>query len=339
MPGRAFEHAPKLTSPGRAGRRWVILCSSRFISCPNFKNALNSQGFPRWIKIRKGYGLVFAAAVLWGTTGTAQALAPQGAQPQVVGAARLAIGGLILMSIAVSRGALRSNRKWPFAVTATAAMSMAFYQLFFFSAVSRTGVAVGTIIAIGSAPILAGVLGYLLRGERPGRRWALATLLAVAGCGLLLLPGQRVTIDLVGIILALGAGLSYAAYTVLSKRLLETHHPDAVIAVVFCLAALILSPVWFRTRLEWLLQPRGLLVVLHLGVIATAAAYALFARGLALTPVAAAVTISLAEPLTAGMLGLTLLGEQLSLLMALGMGCILSGLLLVSLGGRGEQGA
>jgi DME family drug/metabolite transporter len=275
---------------------------------------LNSLGLPRWIKIRKGYGLVFAAAVLWGTTGTAQALAPQGAQPQVVGAARLAIGGLILMS-------------------------MAFYQLFFFSAVSRTGVAVGTVIAIGSASILAGVLGYLLRGERPGKRWALATLLAVAGCGLLLLPGQRVTIDLVGIILALGAGLSYAAYTVLSKRLLETHHPDAVIAVVFCLAALILSPVWFRTRLEWLLQPRGLLVVLHLGVIATAAAYALFARGLALTPVAAAVTISLAEPLTAGMLGLTLLGEQLSLLMALGMGCILSGLLLVSLGGRGEQGA
>lgn len=141
------------------------------------------------------------------------------------------------------------------------------------------------------------------------------------------------TVDPQGIILALGTGLSYAAYTALSKRLLETHHPEAVIAVVFCLAALILSPVWFSNRLDWLLQPRGLLVVLHLGVIATAAAYALFARGLALTPVAAAVTLSLAEPLTAGVLGLTLLGERLSPLMALGVGGILSGLLLISFGG------
>ncbi len=298
---------------------------------------MNRLGLLRLVKFQKGYGLVFAAAVLWGTTGTAQALAPQGAQPQVVGAARLTIGGLVLMGIALSHGALRSNRAWPLAATLVAALCMAFYQLFFFSAVSRTGVAVGTVVAIGSAPILAGILGYLLRGERPGRRWALATLLAVAGCGLLLLPGQSVTVDLPGIILALGAGLSYAAYTVLSKRLLETHHPDAVIAVVFCLAALILSPVWFSNRLDWLLQPRGLLVILHLGVIATAAAYALFARGLALTPVAAAVTLSLAEPLTAGILGLTLLGERLSPLMALGMGCIFCGLLLISFRERGEQ--
>jgi DME family drug/metabolite transporter len=63
----------------------------------------------------------------------------------------------------------------------------------------------------------------------------------------------------------------------------------------------------------------------------------LFARGLALTPVAAAVTLSLAEPLTAGILGLTLLGERLSPLMALGMGCIFSGLLLITFGERGEQ--
>lgn len=130
---------------------------------------LNSPSSLRLVKLQRGYGLVFAAAVLWGATGAAQAFAPQGAQPQVVGAARLAIGGLVLMGIAASRGALRSNRKLPLAVTIAAAMCMAFYQPFFFSAVSRTGVAVGALTAIGSAPILAGVLGYLLRGERPGK--------------------------------------------------------------------------------------------------------------------------------------------------------------------------
>ena len=48
-----------------------------------------------------GYGgrlLVLAAAVLWGTTGTALAFAPPGAVPVAVGAVRIAVGGLALLA-------------------------------------------------------------------------------------------------------------------------------------------------------------------------------------------------------------------------------------------------
>jgi DME family drug/metabolite transporter len=206
------------------------------------------------------------------------------------------------------------------------ALTIATYQLAFFGGVARTGVAVGTIVGIGSAPIMAGVLGWWIDGERPGPRWIGATLLAIAGCGLLVLPGDKVQVDGLGILLALGAGLSYALYTMSSKRLLAIYPPDTVMAVGFCGGALILLPLLWGRDLRWVLEPSGLLVALHLGLVATGLSYALFGRGLKSTPAATAVTLSLAEPLTAGVLGIVVVGEQLVVTTILGIGLLLGGL-------------
>ena len=274
---------------------------------------------------------MLAAAVLWGTTGTAQALAPPGAQPAVVGAVRLLVGGTALLTLAAARGVLRGGGRWPIPATALAAASMAAYQLFFFAGVAQTGVAVGTMVAIGSAPILAGLLGFLVRGERPGRRWVVATALAILGCSLLVTAGGGISADALGILLALAAGGAYATYTVAGKRLLEEHPPDATMAVVFCLGAVFLLPLLLVADLSWLTQPQGVAVALHLGLIATAAAYTLFARGLMAVPVATAVTLSLAEPLTASTLGVVLLGERLTASAILGIGLLFGGLAWLSL--------
>lgn len=279
---------------------------------------------------KNGQWFVLVAAVLWGTTGTAQAFAPSGAQPMTIGAMRLVLGGALLLAWAAARGTLRNVRQWPLLTVAFAASSIAVYQVFFFTAVATTGVAVGTMIVIGSAPILAGVLGFLVRGEHLSRKWIIATVLAVAGCILLISTTGDVSINARGIALALGAGFAYATFTVASKRLLDEQPPDAVMAVVFCLGAILLSPLLFTADMNWLARPRGLAVVLHLGLVATAAAYILFARGLASIQVATAVTLSLAEPLTAGILGVTVLGEQITFLAMLGIGLIFSGLALLS---------
>ncbi len=278
-----------------------------------------------------GEWLILASAVLWGTTGTALAFAPSGAQPAGVGAARLAIGGLALLAVAAGRGRLRSQTPWPLGSTLLAAVCIAGYQLCFLPAVIATGVAVGTVVAIGSAPVLAGALGWLLYREKPGQRWGAATALAVLGCALLVLPGGKLTLQAKGISLALGAGLCYALYALLAKRLLEGHAPEAVMAVVFCLGALMLAPILFLVDLHWLEEWRGLGVVLHLGLVATALAYTLYARGLKVVATATAVTLSLAEPLTAGLLGVFLLGESLALPAWIGVGLLFAGLALLSL--------
>jgi DME family drug/metabolite transporter len=283
----------------------------------------------------QGYWLIFLAACLWGTNGTAQALAPADAQPQVIGALRILLGGLALLTIALLRGALRGSQRWPFWPTLIAALCMAAYQLVFFAGVARTGVAVGTIVGIGSSPIFGGLIGFLVRGERPGRRWAAATALGILGCILLIAVGADIQLDLLGIFLACCAGLSYAIFTTASKGLLETHPSDAVMAVTFCLGALFVLPILFTNDLAWLAQPRSLAVVLHLGVVSAGLAYFLFGRGLRLVPVATAATLTLGEPLTAGLLGFLFLREPITLTAAVGVAMIFSGLVVLSTGKKG----
>ena len=270
--------------------------------------------------------------MLWGTTGTAQAFAPEGADSLSVGAVRIAIGGGALLAFAVARGELGSLKGWPPVATVVAAAAMAAYQPLFFAGVSLTGVAAGTIVAIGSAPAWAGLIGSLFLGERPTPRWALATATAVLGSALLV-GGGGLTVDPSGVGLALGAGASYAAFATAAKRLLAEKPHAAVMAVAFSLGALLLSPVLLFADSSWLLEPRGAPVALELGLLATAAAYLLFGRGLASVPVTTAATLSLAEPLTAGLLGVLVLGERLGSVAILGIGLLVGGLILASVGG------
>ncbi len=279
----------------------------------------------------RGFGFVLAAALCWGTTGTAQAFAPESATPLAVGAMRLLIGGSALLLLALGRRQLHW-RGWPPSATATVIGAIAGYQLFFFAGVARTGVAVGTVVAIGSAPVLAGLMGLLLLGERPTRRWLMATLLAVAGCTLLIATGGDLQIDLPGVILAIGAGGSYALYTIASKDLLRVQPPDAVTAVAFFGGALLLTPLLFFVDLTWLAQPQGMLVALHLGLVTTALAYMLYIRGLMTLPTATAVTLALAEPLTAATLGIVVLGERLTIPALFGMLLIFAGLIALTSG-------
>ena len=119
-------------------------------------------------------------------------LSPDDASPAAVGAARLIVGGACLLVVVSARSGRRKQppaagaRGWQdTAGIILAAAAMAAYQPLFFGGVARTGVAVGTVVGIGSAQVFAGVLGVVAKGERPGRRWLIATALALAGAALL----------------------------------------------------------------------------------------------------------------------------------------------------------
>lgn len=280
-----------------------------------------------------GEWFILGAAVLWGTTGTSQALAPAGADPISVGLVRLAIGGVLLLAWALLRGAFRGSGRWSIRATAVGGVCIATYQIFFFAGVARTGVAIGTMVAIGSAPIIAGLLDWVVQGERPSRKWVAATMLAITGTVFLSGLGQdgQANIDLIGLLLAVGTGASYALYALASKQLVQVHKPDAVMAVLFIFGAILLLPFLLTVDVTWIKETQGMLVALHLGVITTAVSYILFARGLLTVTVATAVTLSLAEPLTAATLGIFLLGEAITGTTAVGMGLILAGLALLSM--------
>ncbi len=277
---------------------------------------------------------VLLAAVCFGTTGTAQELGPDGTEPLAVGAARILVGAALLLLVA--RGTLGGT--WSWRPLLAAGVGVATYQLAFFSAVEDTGVAVGTVVAIGSGPAFAGLLGRVASRERLTRRWALATGLAAGGVALLVGGGEGADVSAPGIGLALLAGASYATYTVAAKALLSAGHaPEAVMARAFGLGAVLLLPVLVATGGGGLGSPGGLALVLFLGAVPTALAYVLFARGLQRLSSGETATLTLAEPLTATLLGIAVLGEDPTAITAAGAALVLGGLLVLAARGPRDR--
>jgi len=246
---------------------------------------------------------LLGAAVLWGTTGTAQALGGAEGSPLSVGAVRLAIGAAGLLAFG-SRDLRRTPIRW----LLVGAAAMAGYQVAFFVGVARAGVALGTVVAIGNAPIVAGLAGWAVRSEPPTRRWWTATALAVTGVALI--AGRPHEVDMGGVALAVLAGVAYAVATLASKYLVEVVPPETAMAAMFGAAAIVLAPLLPNGDLRWLTEPAGAAAAIWLGLGATTAAYIAFARGLRLATVGQAATVGLAEPATATLLGVALLAER-----------------------------
>jgi drug/metabolite transporter, DME family len=290
---------------------------------------------------------VLIAAVLFGTTGTAQALGPDVA-PLAVGSARIVVGAALLavVALAAARAAEPAGGKRALLggvrallgagdrrLILLAGVFVAAYQASFFAAVADTGVAVGTVVALGSAPAFTGLFGRAFAGERLERRWFAATGLACVGvCLLTLGGGSGGDVSAPGIALALVAGVGYAGYAVIGKHLLDRGGtPEGVMAAVFGTGAICLLPALAVTPTGELVSADGLTLAVYLGAVTTALAYILFARGLRQIGASETATLTLAEPVTAMALGFLVLGERPGAAAVAGAALVLAGLAVLAL--------
>ncbi len=290
---------------------------------------------------------VVAAAVLFGTTGTAQALGPVGTTPLSVGVMRLVVGGTALAAIGFvlarrrTRGAAaRPNpplTRGALGLMALTGVCLAAYQPLFFLGTQRNGVAVATVMALGSAPVLAGLLEWALTRRVPSRVWMLATLLATIGVVLLAFGagGSGGGADPLGILGSIGAGASFAVFANAQRRLMDGGWDPFTVAGAMgagsALCGLVALPF---VGLAWVGTARGLTMALWLGIATIAVAYTLFTWGLERLTAATAATLTLAEPLTAGILGVVVLGEHLSAFAIAGLLVLAAGLVILALGSR-----
>ncbi|AOV06191.1 transporter [Sporosarcina ureilytica] len=282
---------------------------------------------------RVAFLFVLFGAILWGTTGTAQTFMPQTIHPLGVGASRLAVGGFTLLIVLLIMRRVTFHN-WPWRPTIYAAISMAVFQYLFFTSVRLTGVAIATVVTIGSAPVFSGLIEWVIAKRRPTRVWASATLLAIIGCGLLFINKEGVVVNPIGVIMSLCAGSLFAIYTLVNKEVLDSVPAVPAVAVIFSISALMLFPFLFIFETEGLFTGRGIAVVLFLGFATTSIAYILFSTGLKYIPSSSAVTLSLAEPLTAALLSVIVVGERLSATSWAGVALLLGGILVLTLSGR-----
>jgi len=281
---------------------------------------------------------VFGAAVLFGTTGTAQELGPDGSTPWGVGTLRIAVGAAALWALA------RSVPRWS-AVPGPArravvlgALGVAVYQPGFFVGTDRSGVALGTMIALGSGPVFAGLIGWVLDRRLPGRWWWISTAVMIVGAGAIVTSGDTGSggldtgdVDLLGMFAALVAGAGYALYAVMTRRAIVAGLGSTeALAWQFTLGAVLLSPALVTpltgVPLGWVASWSGTVMLIHLGVLTVGVAYVLYGIGLRVLEPATAVSVTLAEPLTATIVAVILLGERLGALGLLGAALVVAGL-------------
>lgn len=268
------------------------------------------------------------ACLCFGTSGTAQALGPEAASPLVVGGARLLLGALGLWALIK----FREPKNLPRKLLWLGGCAVAAFQITFFSGVNLTGVALGTVIALGSAPAITAILNWFLYQKIPTSRWALATSITAFGIILLFFANGQVKVNLAGVLLSLGAGASYASYALVSKELLNRAVlPDVVMSSLFIRGALLTSPLLLLLIKEssWFFTIDSALMILWLSFISLTLAYFLYIRGLARTSTSNAATITLIEPVTATFLAAIVLKEAITTGQWIGIFLVIAGLALV----------
>lgn len=262
--------------------------------------------------VRRNYALVIGAGICFGTTGTTQALGPDGISSLSIGSARLIVGAFFLYLYVkltkINSAPVPRLSLW------LSAIGILSYQLTFFSAVKQTGVAIGTVTALGSVPALTGLLDYLIYRQKASKRWYIATVITTIGIILLGTANGVEDFDLGGFILAIIAGASFGLLAVSSKRAF-TPGVDSTYTMykVFSLAALLSIPVLLVTGFDWLGTIDGAAMIIWLGLIPTALAYILYAKGLLGVKPGVASTLILAEPATATILAAVVLNESITM--------------------------
>lgn len=291
------------------------------------------------LHLRSNTGSVIAVLVsgtLLGTAGTAVALAPAEASTTSLGVARVGIGGLILLlllplfggSVRNLSNVLKRGGVW------VMALSTAAFQPLFFGATEKTGVALSTVLTIGTMPLFTGLIGRVLFKAPLTRIWFFATSFAVIG--LLLRSWEQLeNTDALGIVMALGAGLATGCYVNGAKfELNRGGHPVELPAVAYTLSALLLLPLLVGDSFAWMTTSSGILTAIYLGAISMALANTLQVVGLKRLSPAPTATLLLADPLTATILGIWVLDESITPIATLGLILVAIGLVMQGLAER-----
>ena len=273
----------------------------------------------------RGLFLVSLAGVVWGTIGPGVHVIHDrsGLAPLTISAYRALIASVFLLGVSLATGSL--VRSWAAARTqwrrvATVGVLTAFFQMLFFVAVVVIGVSVTTVVCLGFAPVLLLVLRSVQQRRLPSPARGIPVVVAVVGLMLVSLsesPVEGTSLPALGIVAALGSGAAYALSAEVAGPLTRRLDTLTVTTATMSVAAAVLVPtglVLAVARGDRLTSSdvSSWLLIGYLGVVTMAVAYALLFTGLRSTPSGSAVIATLLEPVTAVLIAVLLLGENLT---------------------------
>jgi drug/metabolite transporter, DME family len=205
----------------------------------------------------------------------------------------------------------------------------AFYLLYFYTVREST---VGTAaILLYSAPAFVVVLAWLFLREPLNAAKVFGLLLTVVG--IFLVAGAYDPADLEvspkTLLTGLLSGLTYGLYAVFGRPVAGHLSPPVILSYALAFGSAILVVAAIPTLDTLLGLPvLSYLILLMLSVVHTTLAFALYTFGIRHLGAGRAAIVATIEPVVAGVLGITLLGEELTVLKALGAVLAISGAIL-----------
>ncbi|ACH39888.1 membrane protein, putative [Citrifermentans bemidjiense Bem] len=295
---------------------------------------------------RRGLLLIMLAAVLWGTVGisTKTIYHLASTNPLSIGFFRLVFSLPVLFSICWARQGkeMLHVSRGDLGLMTLIGLMTALYQVCYFGAVARTGVAVATVVTLCTAPVMVAVITVAFTRKRPSRSTLVALVGALSGTAVLVLfqdrglapqgacPLRLTGADTGGIALAMVSAFSYGLVTLISQKLAAHRDPFQSLAISFSVGAAVLFG--FAKDMVMTYTPLAWVLLVYLGTIPTALAYVLFFKGMRSTSATAASISTLLEPMVATMLAWFLFGERFTPVGFLGIALLGGSLLLLYLG-------
>ena len=276
-----------------------------------------------------GIGATALATSLIGTIGTAAELGPDSLNPVVTGAWRGAIGAVGLLVLTTLRGQAPWRYRLPVRWVALGAAGVAVSQLLLFEAMARTGVAVGTLVAIGIGPLAAGLIDWMAHRQRPDRHWL--TGMAVALAGVALLSGGASGVVWSGVALAVLAGCGIPCQGFAAQRLMRDRPLVTAMATVLSGGAVLMLPVTATSVDATFDSVAAISTVLYLGLVTVMLAHSLWGAGLKRLTLSVAVVVGLLEPAVAATLAVTVLSEPVTVALIAGICLVIAGVAVTSL--------
>ncbi|WP_085247804.1 DMT family transporter [Gilliamella mensalis] len=280
---------------------------------------------------------VVLASILWGTTGTVATFAPS-LSSLFIGAVAMGIGGILQCVLAIpqiikERDLLIQHISF----LIVGAVAVMIYPLAFYSSMRLSGVTIGTVVSIGSAPILSAIIEYVKGDFRLTRRWFIGAMFGILGMILLSFSeNHSITIEnnhiIFGILLGLIAGFTYALYSWSARQLmLKTISTTSAMGATFGCGGILLIPVMVLTGSGLFDSLTNISVCVYMALIPMFLGYLCYGFGLSKISASTATTITLLEPVIAAVLAILVVGERLSVIGCSGILFILICLTLITI--------
>lgn len=275
-------------------------------------------------------------AVFWGGTFVAGRLLAGQMGPFAAAFLRFALATACLLVLARSRegGLPRLDRRGLPGVLLLGATGVFAYNALFFTGLATVTAGRAAVI-VAANPIVIALGAALFFGERLTRRKAAGIILSVAGAVWVIGRGHPLALLAQGLApgdaAILGCVGSWAAYSLLGKKVMARISPLAAVAWSSLAGALMLLPAALAEGLAPLSYPASAWVALaYLGVFGTVLGFTWFYEGIrAVGPSRAGVFINLV-PVSAVAIAWLLLGEPADPSLLLGGGLVLAGVWLAN---------